>query len=123
MISELLTSALKTLGKPVYRLARTPKGSQNRISPESYITFQTVLIQPNGYADDDNTTTLHTFRVNLYSKVDFTQLLINIISVLKQAGFTISTVDAEMYENDTGYYHVPITIKYLEECKNGNSRT
>lgn len=111
----MLKNALKTLGKPVYRLVYNPKDQKNKVSPQTYFTFQTVLSQPSGYADDDSTATLHTFRVDLYSKLDFSQLLSNTLTALKQAGFTISVVDAEMYENDTGYYHVPITIKIMEE--------
>jgi hypothetical protein len=115
MVSELLKGALKALGKPVYRLVYNPKDQKNKVSPQTYFTFQTILSQPSGYADDDSTATLHTFRVDLYSKLDFSQLLSDTLTALKQAGFTISVVDAEMYENDTGYYHVPITIKIMEE--------
>lgn len=116
MVSELLKNTLKALGKPVYRLVYNPKDQKNKVSPETYFTFQTVLSQPSGYADDNDTVTLYTFRIDLYTKLDFTQLLSSTLTALKQAGFTISTVDAEIYENDTGYYHVPITIKIMEEC-------
>ena len=57
---------------------------------------------------------LHTFRVDLFSKDDFTDLLKSTLEVLKQAGFTISSVDPEDYEKDTGFYHVPITINVME---------
>lgn len=115
MVTDTLTAALKSLHKPVYRLAYTPKTDREKRKPTTYYTFQTVVSQPIGYADDDSTATLHTFRVDLYSKSDFTQLLADTLTALKQAGFAISTVDAEIYENDTGYYHVPITITILEE--------
>lgn len=32
----------------------------------------------------------------------------------KAAGFYAITIDAETYEQDTGYYHVPVEIKYME---------
>jgi hypothetical protein len=115
MVTDTLTTALKTLKKPVYRLAYNPKTDSAKRPPSAFFTFQTVLAQPSGYADDDSTITLHTFRVDLYTKSDFTQLLADTQTALKQAGFIISTVDAEIYENDTGYYHVPLTIKILEE--------
>jgi hypothetical protein len=108
MVTDTLTTALKSLGKPVSRLVYKGKA-------ETYFTFQTVISQPSGYADDDSTHTLHTFRVGLFTKGDFTTLLSNTLTALKQAGFTISSVDAEIYENDTGFYHVPITIKVMEE--------
>lgn len=114
-VSEILRDALKTLGKPIYRIARNLKTTQNCVRPEIYFTFGTILVTPVGYADDDNTSMLHTIRVDLYSKSDFTQLLTDTITSLKQSGFIIAAVDAELYENDTEYYHVPITVKYLEE--------
>lgn len=115
MISEVLNMALKSLQKPVYRIVYNPKDHKNKVSPETYFTFQTIISQPSGYADDDSTATLNTFRVDLFSKKDFTKLLSDTLNALKQAGFTISSVDAEIYENDTGYYHVPITITIMEE--------
>lgn len=115
MVTDTLTTALKSLRKPVYRLSYNPKTDREKRQSSTYFTFQTVVSHPSGYADDDSTVTLHTFRVDLYSKTDFTQLLADTLTALKQAGFAISTVDAEIYENDTGYYHVPITITILEE--------
>ena len=35
-------------------------------------------------------------------------------TALKVAGFYAITIDAETYEQDTGYYHVPVEIKYME---------
>lgn len=115
MVTDILTAALKGLRKPVYRLAYNPKTDREKRQPTTYFTFQTVVSQPSGYADDDSSTTFHTLRVDLYSRSDFTQLLADTITALKQTGFAISSVDAEVYENDTGYYHVPITITILEE--------
>lgn len=108
MVADKLNTALKSLGKPVGRLKYEGKA-------DTYFTFQTIISQPSGYADDESTHTLHAFRVDLFTKKDFTTLLSNTITALKQAGFTISSVDAEIYENDTGFYHVPITINVMEE--------
>lgn len=108
MVANTLKTALESLGKPVRRL----KYSGNS---KTYFTFQTVVSIPSGYADDESTTMLHTFRVDLYSKDDFTDLLSNTLSALTAAGFTISSVDPEIYENDTELYHVPITINVMEE--------
>lgn len=115
MVTDTLTAALKSLRKPVYRLAYNPKADRERCKPSTYFTFQTVVSQPSGYADDDSTVTLHTLRVDILTKEDSSQLLADTLTALKKAGFAISTVDAEIYESDTGYYHVPITIKILEE--------
>lgn len=108
MIESLLKQALTTLNKPVSRLVY-------RGNAQTYFTFQRILIQPVGYADDESTSNLHTYRVDLMTKKDFTTLLKSTLEALKAAGFTISSVDPENYDNDTGFYHVPITINKLEE--------
>lgn len=108
MVASLLKETLQSLNKPVSRLSYKGKAA-------TYFTFQRILIQPVGYADDESSNELHTFRVDLFSKSDFTTLLKSTLEALKAAGFTISSVDPEIYENDTGFYHVPITINKLEE--------
>lgn len=117
MVTDTLKQALNSLNKPVYRVAYNPKEEDiNKPIPETFFTLQNIFSQPSGYADDDSTVTLHTLGVDIYTKSDFTELVSNTITVLKQAGFTISSIDTEIYEYDTGYYHVPITIKIMEEC-------
>ena len=107
MVDEKLNSALKGLGHPVSRLYYTGKAA-------TFFVFQRILSKPDGYADDDNTVTAHTYRVDLYSKSDFIALLNQTVSALKNTGFTVDSIDAEIYESDTGYYHVPLTINFLE---------
>ena len=108
MIDEKLNSTLKSLGHPVSRLYYTGKAV-------TFFVFQRILSKPEGYADDDNTLTVHTYRVDLYIKSDFITLLNQSVSKLKKAGFSVESIDAEIYESDTGYYHVPLTINFLEE--------
>lgn len=113
MIDELITSTLKALGVPTQRTVFTGKPK-----PETYTISQMITSLPNDYANDDNETIKHTLRVHIYSKRDYTQLLDVAISALKAAGFVISSIDNEIYEEETGYYHRPITIKFLEEINN-----
>lgn len=49
-----------------------------------------------------------------YSKTDYIDILQRLKTALKAAGFYAITIDAETYEQDTGYYHVPVEIKYME---------
>ena len=51
---------------------------------------------------------------NIYSKTDYFALLQRLKTALKAAGFYGITINAEVYEQDTGYYHVPVEIKYME---------
>ena len=42
------------------------------------------------------------------------ELIRKVKSALKEAGFFDISIEAEIYENDTGYYHVPFEARYLE---------
>ena len=53
-------------------------------------------------------------QVHVYSKTDYIDILQRLKTALKAAGFYAITIDAETYEQDTGYYHVPVEIKYME---------
>ena len=106
--TELLNETLLTLNVPVARLIYTGNAS-------TYFTFQTVISQPTAFADDDNTAYIHTFRVDLFTKESYKELLTQTIHVLKSAGFMIDSVYGENYEEDTGFYHIPINITFLEE--------
>lgn len=55
-----------------------------------------------------------TYQVHVYSKTDYIDILQRLKTALKAAGFYAITIDAETYEQDTGYYHVPVEIKYME---------
>lgn len=112
MIDKLITSTLNILGVPVQRTVYNSKQK-----PDVYIVSQFINTLPKDYADDDNENAAHTLRVHLYSKSDYTQLLEKTVAALKAAGFTIASIDTEIYEEETGYFHRPITIKIMEELK------
>lgn len=109
MSSAKLVSALKSLSYPVNRLYHSGK-------TDTFFTFQTINIKPINFYDDDNVSYLHTFRVNLFTKSDYEMLLKSTMEILKVNGFTILSVDAEIFENDTKYYNIPITIEIYEEA-------
>lgn len=115
MIDQLITSTLENLGVPAQRTVL-----KNKSKPDIYILSQMVTSLPSAYANDEYETIEHTLRVHIYSKHDYTQLLAETITALKAAGFTISSIDTEMYEEETGYYHRPITIIFMEEIKQCN---
>ncbi len=108
MVSTKLLNALKSLDYPVERLFYIG-------SSKTFFTFQTINIKPSNFYDDDNSSYLYTFRVNLFTKNNFETLLKSTIETLKINGFTILNVDAEIFENDTKYYNIPITIEINEE--------
>lgn len=107
--AKALDAALKAFGHPVARLYYKGK------PVSTYFTYQIIAGTPTAYADDDNTATESTWRVDLYTKGSYAALLPKVIRALKSADFYGVSVEAEMYEQETGYYHVPIEAKYLME--------
>ena len=84
-VDSLLKAELEKLGVPVERLKYGGKAA-------CFIVYQ----------------------VHVYSKTDYIDILQRLKTALKAAGFYAITIDAETYEQDTGYYHVPVEIKYME---------
>ena len=113
-VDSILISALAPLGYPVKRLFH--KGKE-----PVFITFQIVYAPEVNHADDDSDTTEYLYRVDIYSKRDYMALLRRVKRALKGAGFYGPVIDSENFESDTGYFHIPIEIKYLEEDEDGNS--
>ena len=68
-------------------------------------------------ADDETHGTEYTYRVDIYSKRDYIALLRRVKQALKAAGFYGLVIDPEVYERDTGFYHVPIEAKYYEQTE------
>lgn len=106
-IDSLLKMTLEGLGVPVERMVFTGNAP-------IFFTYQFVLGADTSFADDDSEAEEFSYRVDLYTKGDFFALLRRTKQALKAAGFYGITVDPEIYERDTGYYHVPIEMKYME---------
>jgi hypothetical protein len=106
---KLLKAALLTTGKPVARLVYDGTASE-------YLTFQTIYSEPILFRDDDNAAYLHSYRVDVYSKENYKALLQAVTAAIRAAGFSLDGVNAEIFEEDTSFYHVPINISILKEC-------
>lgn len=104
---EAIKTALDTLGVPVDRLFYDGEAP-------SFVTYQLVVGIPGGFADDEYTHEEYTYRVDVYSRTEHIPLLRKAKQALRAAGFYGLTVDPEVYENETGYYHIPLEIKYME---------
>lgn len=106
-VDSLLKTTLEGLGAPVERLVFTGNAPV-------FFTYQFVLGADTAFADDESGAEEFLYRIDLYTKGDFFALLRRTKQALKAAGFYGITVDPEVYEQDTGYYHVPIEMKYME---------
>jgi hypothetical protein len=106
-VDNLLLSTLLTLGLPVERLRFAGEA-------EAFITFQIISGSETEFADDDGQAYEYLYRVDIFSKTDYITLMRRAEKALKAAGFYGITVNAEIYEHDTGFYHIPLDIYYME---------
>lgn len=106
-VDSLLKTTLEGLGVPVERLKYGGKA-------KTFITYQLVVGREVHFADDDNEAEEYTYRADIYSRVDYIALMRNTKRTLKEAGFYGITFDPEVYEESTGYYHVPVEFKFME---------
>ena len=106
-VDSLLNTTLKGLGVPVERLKYGGKAA-------SFITYQLVAGRDTFFSDDEEGAQEYTYQVHIFSKKDYFDLLRRLVAAVKAAGFFGVVIDAEIYEQDTGFYHIPVTIKYME---------
>ena len=106
-VDSTLKALLDKLGVPVARLKYSGKAN-------CFIVFQLVVGRDTFFSDDEEGAQEFTYQVHIYSKNDYFELLQRLKKALKEAGFYGITIDAETYEQDTGYYHIPVEIKYME---------
>lgn len=106
-VDEKLNALLKRCCSNVARL-------KYEGNPKQYITFQMVTVSDKAFADDDNECVEHYYRIDLYSKGNYMTMLNTIKAALKSAGWYEVVINNEIYEQDTGYCHVPVEAKYME---------
>jgi hypothetical protein len=111
---KAIDTALKTLGLPVSRAFRKVNA---QTAPRAYITYQLIIGLGAEYADDEELMTETTWRIDLFSKDNYTALLPEIVRALKAADFYGVLTEAEQYEQDTGYYHISFEAKFLTEVE------
>jgi hypothetical protein len=83
--------------------------------PNQYCVFTRITGGAVVRADDIQQVGQDTYRVTLYSKSDYEDMLQKIIGTLEAAGYYINSQDGENYETDTGYWQVPLTIQIIKE--------
>ena len=106
-VDTLVKTTLEKLGYPVERLIYTGKA-------ETFITYQIVVGLDTHFSDDESGAEEFTYRADIYSRVDYIALMRSAKRALKEAGFYGITFDPEVFEENTGYYHVPVEFKYME---------
>ena len=108
-----IKKVLERCGYPAARLVWEVKKGQ--VKPETYYTFQRVTRIPATSADDEVKAETETYLVRIITKRDFEALVDKTVTSLREAGYGVTSVDQEAYEENTGYWIVPITIQTVKE--------
>jgi hypothetical protein len=109
--AKALDVALKAIGIPVSRAYH--KMDDKKPAPAAYLTYQLIHERGELHADDDNEAAQSTWGIELYSKSNYASTIQAVKAALKAADFYGVTVDAEQYEQDTGYYHISFEANFL----------
>lgn len=104
---------LEQSGHPAARLVWKVKKGQEK--PATYYTFQRITRQPALVADDEVKEEAETYLVRIITKCDFEALVDTTVKNLRAAGYCVTSVDQESYEEATGYWIVPITTQIIKE--------
>lgn len=102
-----IKTALESVGVPCERL--TYRGDAS-----AFAVYQLVIVSERDFYDDENEAREHTFRIDIYSHMDYITLLRRVWAALKEYDFYEISAEAEQFERETRLYHVPMTAKYLE---------
>lgn len=108
-----IKSILEKSGYPAVRLVWKVKKGQEK--PGTYYTFQRITRQPILAADDETKEEIETYLVRIVTKSDFETLVDTTVKNLRAAGYSVTSVDQESYEEATGYWIVPITTQMVKE--------
>lgn len=107
-VDNHVKTTLEKLGFPVARLKYDGKA-------ETFITYQLVVGLDTHFSDDESGAEEFTYRADLYSRGDYIAALRRLKRALKEAEFFGITFDPEVFEENTGYFHIPIEFKYNTE--------
>jgi hypothetical protein len=111
-VDELLTTTLKSVGVPVKRLLYDVQPGE--VKPDSFITFLLLLNADDEFADDDAVANRSFYRADVFAKSGVMALVRKTRKALKAAGFYGVTVVTEIYEESTGYHHVPVEFYFMD---------
>lgn len=75
----------------------------------TYITYYCLLEDFTEFADDENTESTVYFTINIFTKhQDFDSLVKIVKDRLKKAGFILTSIGPEIYEDKENLYHIVI---------------
>ena len=108
-INPIIESALAGIGCPVSAIKISDAGK-----PETYIPYYTTMENGELFGDDEEIGGATYATADIFSQRNFKVLVRDVKKALNAAGFTVTSAGPEMWEKDTGYYHVPVEF-YTED--------
>lgn len=116
MINKLIIDTLASLNIPVafqeYKGIKQLDGSYKIIFP--YVTFFEYLEQSESFSEDEEDSIGHYMQVDIWSKSDYTSIVTQVKTLLKNAGFKRNS-KVDLYESEMKLYHKGMRFFYLEE--------
>lgn len=79
----------------------------------TYLTYYTYYEEPIEFSDDKAGLECTYGTIDIFCKGNFKKVLKEVKKILKNNGFTVTDVGPEDFEEETGFYHVPVNF-YLE---------
>ena len=78
-----------------------------------YLTYYTWFEKSDNFYDDEYHAEISFGTIDIFSKVNFKNILKKVKQKLKENGFTWTDNGPEDFDKETDYYHVPVNF-YLE---------
>ncbi|TYS50088.1 hypothetical protein [Bacillus infantis] len=105
-LNALIIKTLEPLGVPVD--FQTYPGDAT-----TYITFFEFNQRSAVTADDVEKRTAHSIQVDIWSLSDYSDLTSSVKMALIENGF-VRSMETEMFEEDTGYFHKVLRFNYVQ---------
>ena len=88
---------------------------------EPYVTYQLIDTDTSFSGDDDIMNWVDYYDVDIYSKVNYTKIVDEVMNRMKDAGFIwqVERSGGDLFEPDTGYYHRNLNFAYIRGFENG----
>jgi hypothetical protein len=109
--AKKLMEILTAFNYPVKRLRL--KSDAKR--PETYFLIQLIKKSTVMAASDLPLARESVWAIDLYSKKDYSDLLDSVIDALEDNDFYDVSIETELYDHDTAYFHVSLLTRKFED--------
>ena len=82
-----------------------------------YVSFEEISGTVARSASNAPRALIHVMQVDIWSRAAISPELYPVLRALWAAGITVDSWGPLIYEDDTGWYHMPITCRYNERIR------